>query len=143
MPIDMKLLTLLICSVLFLMLSCKIEPTEYNEQEVTFCEILQPGLLYFNLMEVSDVLNLWLSDLQPKPTTEDPIGHLNNLTSMVERLKSDCHFDASIECYACIETYPGQSEVNIMIDSSGYVLKRVVDIWTPEDRVMSVHYIHH
>jgi len=79
--------------------------------------------LSFRKPEVKDVLNPWLSELQPEPTSEDPTGHRENLSSFVDRLKSGCDLDASLECYACIYTYPAQSEVNIMIDSSGHVMK--------------------
>jgi hypothetical protein len=95
------------------------------------CDELQADIVAFNIEEVKGTLNPWLSGNLPIPTAEDPIGHQQNLQNFVDRLNDDCGLDASIVCYACIETYPVQSEVRVMVDSSGISVARVLDIVTP------------
>ncbi len=128
----MKLVIILFCcNLAFLTFSC-------DDEAVRICESLD-----VNITGLKAELNQRLSGLQPKPSEGDPTGHRDNLIFFVEQLKSGCNLDASIECYACIYTFPAQSEVNIMIDSSGHVMKRVLDISTPESGVMTVINIHH
>jgi len=127
----MKFLTLITCGILFLTLAC-------HDEAVKICESLD-----INIPGLKAELNQRLRSLHPKPSDEDPIGHHDNLTFFVELLKTDCNLETSIGCYACIKTGPPQSEVILMVDSSGYVIKRVLDISTPESGVMSVVNIHH
>ena len=127
----MKLITFITCGILFLTIAC-------DDEAVMICDSLD-----VNFTGLRAELNQKLSGLQPKPTEEDPTGHLNNLTFFVERLKSECNLDASIRCYACIYTYPPQSEVKIVSHISGDVVTRVLDIKTPDSGVMTVVNIHH
>ena len=138
----MRFLAFIICTIVFLAISCQDSIKPIDGFKFTPCEILEENILILNNTPVTEVINLWLSGLQPLPTSGDPIGHSMNLISLVDRLKSECHFDAVVECYACIETLPVLSEVSILMDSSGIEIKRVLDIRTPESTVMTLTNIH-
>ena len=131
-PFTMKLLSLLIVSVFFLLLSCK--------QEEETCESLRANLIALNVSEVKSELDVWLGELSPDH--EDPDVHFQNLESFILRLESDCMLEGSIVCFACIETYPPQSEIRILLDSAGHQTHRILDILTPSDSVMTIRDIH-
>jgi len=131
-PYDMKLLSIFTYSIFFLLLSCK--------QEEENCETLRDDLIAFNLAEVKSELDIWLGELQPD--LEDPDIHFHNLKSFILRLESDCMLDASMVCFACIETYPPQTEIKIKLDSAGHQIHRILDVLTPSDSVMTISSMH-
>lgn len=115
------------------------------------CDELQADMVAFSTEQVKSTLDPWLQGQLPVPTEDDPIGHEINLQNFVDRLSDDCGLEASILCYACIETFPPQSEVRVMIDSSGITVARILDIMTPdgddvffpEGLYMFIRSIHH
>lgn len=143
-PSAMKKYTWLVLGSMVSFFACEDTATK-------LCDELQADMVAFNAEAVKSTLNPWLSGNLPVPTNEDPIGHQQNLENFVDRLNDDCGLEASIVCYACIETYPPQSEVRVMIDSSGLTVVRVLDILTPginnpigpENAFMVIRNIHH
>ena len=133
-PSAMKFFYVLICGVLLILLSCK--------EDRQTCESLKADLLSFNVDEVKSELNPWLGDLNPGAIEDDPLGHQQNLESFRLRLESECSLNALIVCYACIETFPVQSEIKIQMDSSGHQVHRILDIETPGNNVMTIRDIH-
>ncbi len=131
-PSTMKQSSLLTISVFFLLLSCK--------QDVETCESLRAHLIAFDVSEVKSDLDVWLNELVPDQ--EDPAIHLQNLNAFIQRLENDCMLEGNIVCFACIETNPPQSEIRIVLDSSGYQTHRILDIMTPSDKVMTIRDIH-
>jgi hypothetical protein len=131
-PSAMKFLFLLIGCMFILLLSCK-------EDEET-CESLRADLIEFKVSEVKNELDSWLGELLPDQ--EDPDVHLHNLQSFIHRLENDCMLEGSIVCFACIETYPPQSEIRIIVDSAGHQTHRILDVLTPSDSVMTIQNIH-
>lgn len=93
-------------------------------------------------VQARNYINAMLARFSPNPTTEDPIGHNENLKLFAERLEEHCDVDALIECYACIETFPHQSHVLIRLDSAGMMISRTLDIRTPGDTLMTLLGIH-
>ena len=106
------------------------------------CKELREGLAEADVEKVADELNDLLSDLSPNPTNDDLTGHRLNLDEFVERLDDQCGFEVNVECYACIETFPVISEVGIDLDSSGFSIRRILDIRTPGDGLMTVTGVH-
>ncbi len=94
-----------------------------------------------DLGQVTNYINSRLNLLFPDPTSEDPIGHEANLNLFAEKLEQDCAVEVTIECYACIYTLPAQSHVRIQLDSAGTMIHRALDIWTPEDNLMTLRAI--
>lgn len=133
-PYAMKLLSILIVSVFFFLLSCK--------QEEETCESLRANLISLNVSGLKSELDPWLSQWAPDPQPGDPSGHYQNLQAFVQRLGFDCMLDGAVICDSCIETYPPQSEIRIWIDSSGHQTHRILDVLTPSDSVMTIRDIH-
>jgi len=106
------------------------------------CKELREGLAEVDEVVVANILNDLLKDLSPAPTNDDLTGHRANLDLFVERLDDDCGFEAFVECYACIKTFPAISEVGINLDSSGFSIRRILDIRTPDGALMTVVGIH-
>jgi len=138
----MKSFILIVSGMLLLCSGCVEGTTPVDDNEITYCEILKSNLVIVNEPVVKEVVDQMLSVLPPTPTVEDPVGHMQNLNTFIDRLKNECHFDAKSICYACIETFPPTSEVGIVIDSSGVEVSRVLDLRTPETGVMILSDIH-
>ena len=76
-------------------------------------------------------------DLNPVPTPEDKIGHMANLQTLTDRINSDCEeITASIQCYACIETYPPLSEILVEFVFDGTQITAVIDIVTSDNDIL-------
>ncbi len=90
-------------------------------------------------MLIDDLCTTYL----PQPTTMDAIGHEKNINNLIQSINDDypCAV-ASLVCYACIETNPAISEIRIdvQIDSNNYFV--VIDLFTPEDDVISFSNMH-
>ena len=64
-------------------------------------------------------------------TDFDPLGHSENLDNLVRKLNNQCMaLEFTVKCYACIYTYPAQSEILVTFPDG---LIRVLDISTPEN----------
>jgi hypothetical protein len=62
---------------------------------------------------------------------------------LVNRINSKCeNISAELICYACIETYPPQSEILLTTDSVGASINRTIDILTPSKDKLSFVRIH-
>ncbi len=131
----MKNLVPVIFGLLLVTFACK-------DSASSLCETLQDDLIGINVQNVKDHLNPWLADLNPGPTEDDPTGQSNNLASFVARLNDVCNFDASMDCYVCIETLPAQTEIKLQIHSLGGIVQRVIDISTPALSTMSIVNVH-
>ncbi|MEO5906568.1 MAG: hypothetical protein ABIQ11_07570 [Saprospiraceae bacterium] len=106
------------------------------------CQELREGLTETDEVAVAGILNNLLKDLPPVPTNDDLQGHRANLDLFVERLDDQCGFQADVECYACVETFPPISHVGINLDSSGVNIRRTLDIRTPDEALMTVTGVH-
>jgi hypothetical protein len=95
-----------------------------------------------DLAEAKNHINSLLMDLPPVATVGDPIGHEENLNTFVERFNQSCALTAVIECYGCIETFPVQSHVTMILDSAGVKIHRTLDILTPGEALMTLRGVH-
>ena len=121
----------------FLMISL----SNCKDSNVSLCDDIRQGLVDFNLELVKPNMESMLIDYTPDPTSEDPAGHEQNLNDFIEELNDECNLEASLVCYACIETFPEQSELRIQVDSSGTLVSRIVDIVTAEKlTVREIHF---
>jgi len=78
-----------------------------------------------------------------KPTAEDPIGHQANLETLIQRLNSNCNqLIASVECYACVSTFPLTSEILVEYTLNGEEKETVIDLYTPENDILRFHTVH-
>ena len=83
------------------------------------------------------------ADLEPSPTKDDRIGHRKNVDILINRINASCEqLSAEIICYACVLTLPAQTEIGVTVDSIGFSWSRTIDIFTPEDNILSFAGIH-
>lgn len=76
-------------------------------------------------------------DLDPVSTPEDAIGHLANLQTLTERINSNCEdINASVFCYACIETYPPLSMILVEFLFEGEKQSIIIEIVTSENDIL-------
>lgn len=106
------------------------------------CEQLKNGLLSYDNNIIYDEVNEILKNLQPQAIENDPIGHEENFNNFVKQLNDCDGLTAELLCYACIKTYPAQTELLISIDSTDKKVSRILDILTPEDSSLSFVRIH-
>jgi len=83
-----------------------------------------------------------VTDLSPAPTAADVIGQGKNIGILINRINECDKVSAELNCYACIKTYPAQSEILIQADSSGVIIHRIIDITTPEAGKLTFAGIH-
>ena len=133
----MKIFTLLTgMFILFVISACEGDSVNLPCQELT------TSLITVNVPQAAIEINAILDDFPPVPTEIDPLGHEENLKTFVKELRAGCSLNADIDCYGCIETFPVQSHVHILLDSTGTQVHRVLDILTPGNGVMTMHNIH-
>jgi len=128
----MRYFTLLLAILLFV--SCDDDLGITN-----FCD----AVIVEDIDYVADYMDDILEDLEPFPGPRDFIGHEENLFFLVDELnrRNPC-LDAFIECYACIKTYPAQSEILIDVYEDNFVTTKIIDIATPEFSEMYVDGMH-
>lgn len=129
---------LLIISSLIFLISCEEDKTESIE-----CELLTEALVNYNSENLKAEVDKLTIDLKPHISNNNSYGHRENLNTLIDRLNSQCdNIEANLFCYACIQTFPLQSEISILVDSSGTDVCRIIDISTPEDDILSFVGVH-
>lgn len=132
------IITFLLCC--YISTCKKIFDTDFDQPN---CDNLQLGIINTDSKIVCSEITKLLSDLHPDTSSADKFGHGENLNILVERINSSCdNVTAELLCYACIETLPPQSEVNLSTDSSGVEIDRILDIRTSQDEVLSCVRLH-
>ena len=107
------------------------------------CDNLKTGIVNTDSDIVKAEINKLVTDLEPVKTDSDPLGHKDNLALLIEQLNIQCdNITAELICYACIETFPLQSEILVTTDSLGTDINRIIDIFTPDDDALSMRIIH-
>lgn len=66
----------------------------------------------------------------PAITATDPHGHQQNITKLANKINEQCGISAVVFCYACIQTLPEQSEIEISFMHNGILVHKKVDITT-------------
>ena len=121
--------------------SCYDKEKEQDREES--CSNLVNGIQEMNDIPIKLEISKQTFDLVPKVTDEDPIGHMENMHKLVNRLNDLCNeIEAELICYACIETYPSQSEIKITAHSEEEDVSLVIDILLPEDDLPVYHSMH-
>ncbi len=119
-----------------------VDDTE-NDWENIDCDNLKSGIINIDSDSVRSEINKLVTDLEPVRTDSDPIGHKENLDLLIEQLNTQCdNITVKLICYACIKTWPPQSEILVTTDSLGTDINRVVDILTPDDDTLYCLGIH-
>jgi hypothetical protein len=128
--------------MLVLLLSCENVVENNNVASVNSDNLLK-GLIDVNSDLVNIEINKLTIDLVPSKANNDRFGHKENINLLIERLNLNCdNIEAEFLCYACIKTYPLQSEIQMTIDSSGTPITRIIDISTPDDAILQCIRVH-
>ena len=132
-------LTATLLSIMFL--GC--EKGIYNSSFNINCNALQNGIINSDSEAVISEINKLLYGLRPVVTSSDPFGHKQNINLLVERINNSClTIRAELVCYACIETNPPQSEIELRTNSSDTEFVKILDIWTSPDEILKCRTIH-
>lgn len=139
----MKTLTPYLSLVLILsIISCQ-KKTDIFLASKEECENFKEALILHQNEILRAQIDLMLKDLLPQPTSQDLIGHAQNLDILIKRLSNDCDaFQVSLQCYSCVYTLPPISELRFVVDSAGISIERTMDLFTPEAKVMGFVGIH-
>jgi hypothetical protein len=119
--------------------SCKIDPA-LPEPEDFHCANLAQHYIYKDYEPIRSAYNLLLQQYPPLPAaSEDMYGHRQNTDAFLEALNAECpDIQFVLGCYACMESYPPQSYVLVLLDSLDQPVQRRFNILVPPDSYMSV-----
>lgn len=132
------IISVLLLFALLLNSCCDKEENNLNTSTTINCAALEDGLIFGNEEAVEMEINELCQNYPPVPTTDDEIGHQENLDSIIFELNNQCHgFATELGCYACLESLPLQSIINFTLDSAGVEVKRTIRLRTPENEFMT------
>ena len=107
------------------------------------CESFINGLITMDENLVKSEIEKLTVDLYPHPAEEDLIGHAGNIQTLIDRINAGCDdITASLICYACIYTYPAQSEILIEYFDQGHRKEVIIDVHTPENDILRFAGLH-
>jgi hypothetical protein len=133
----MRLLLFFTIFYLFLF-SCKTEETEKN---INWND-LKIGIINQDKILIDKEISKLLINTNPNLTTDDLIGQKDNLDKLINTINTSNLLTCELACYACIKTYPAQSEIKINTDSSGTRICRIIDLMTSNADKLSFKNIH-
>lgn len=124
-----RISSVLVLSVV-LMTACKKHSSES-------CEKLKTAIATNNTQDVKGMIGQFINRL---PSNDYTAQNLNNLAASL----SQCDISATVLCFDCIDTYPGQSEIRLSFTSSGSVIDKTIDVsHSPSDNKMKVVNMHY
>lgn len=93
------------------------------------CEGLRTAVQNDDIGAVKEIVNRLTADLNAQAATAtDPDGHYNTYLTLIDRLNDECDLNATGVCYACIDTYPGTSEIKLIIPLGTHSKTRIIDL---------------
>ncbi len=130
-------------SALLMTIHISCEKGIYNQTYNINCNTVQNGIINSDADAIISEINKLVYDLPPKVTSFDEFGHKQNIDVFIERINKFCpSVTAKLICYACIETYPPQSEIELSTISSDIEYIRILDIWTSPEEILRFRTIH-
>lgn len=129
--------------LIFFLTGCKdIVDSPPDNSVILNCDNLRSAVININSEIVEAEINKLTGDLFPRKPDEEG-NQSENISLLISRINQSCdEISAELSCYACIETYPPQSEIIITTDSIGIPIKRIIDILTPSDNILKCVGIH-
>ncbi len=121
--------------------SCFFSCSKDGDDNNNSTEICQ-AILDENQTTMKTLMEALTVDLNPVSTATDQLGHEANYNDLISQLNDFSCMEASGICYACIFTFPAQSEIRVIVDLNGAQIERVMDISTPEDGPLSYVRLH-
>lgn len=130
--------TLIFVLLVIIFTSCENENTRPDVDWVAF----KAGVIQKDYLIIEKEISNLLINTSAKPTANDFIGQETNIYNLIKAINGSELLQAQLLCYACIKTYPSQSEIIVTTDSSGISVRRIIDILTPEDNLLQFVNIH-
>lgn len=134
--IIMKYHFLVLFSFVLFSISCSDKDADNLAQNLNMfeCEQLIDALLQEDDAVLESILNTELKNFDFIDLNNDACIHDNNLKEFTQFLNESCsQIEASVICCGCIETLPTISEISIEIDSSTDIIKKIIDLKTPNE----------
>jgi len=133
----MKYFSLLILGVLFFTGCYDEENDEVLEQLSDNCIELEEDFIVMDRDAIKIVIDSLCQQYPPQSVENDPLVHSDNTNALIEELNENCeNLNYILRCYACLESYPPQSIIDVEIDSSGMIVNRTFRVFVPEDDFM-------
>jgi len=133
---NVLLLTVGIAYIITCLFSCSKDDDSNNSTEICQAILDEDQTAMMTLMEELT------ASLTPMSIATDPLGHEANYNDLINQLNNFSCLEASGICYGCIETFPVQSEIRVIVDLDGAQINRVMDIRTPGDGPLSYVRLH-
>jgi len=131
---------LIILLIVIVFNSCDKEGTEPNSN--VNWNAFQTGVIQKDNSIIEKEISQLLINTYAKPNDKDLIGQGKNIDYLICEINKSKVLHAHLFCYACIKTYPAQSEITITTDSSGVSISRIIDILTPDNSILRYVNIH-
>lgn len=104
------------------------------------CQKFQQELILMDLDSLRNTLQPILDQFMPEPVEEDEFGHKENFDLLLNVLNEECSaLSFSLFCYACIETYPPITEIQVFFPDDGI---KILDIRTSDSEALTFVNIH-
>ncbi len=94
------------------------------------CQNLKKALISNNTAEAKLIIGYYIDRLPNKEYTAQ------NLNALAKSFSNDCNFKTEVLCFDCIDTLPGQSEIQIKFTNNLLVTTKVIDIsYSPDNKM--------
>ena len=104
------------------------------------CQKFQQDLITMDLDNLRNTLQAILDQFTPEPVEEDEFGHKENFELLLKLFNDEClALSFSMFCYACIETYPPITEIQVFFPDDGI---KILDIRTSNSEALKFVNIH-
>lgn len=131
----MKYIIILLTTLFLISGCCKDENTQ--EQSSINCTEFKQNFLDNDKEAIRIIIDSLCQKYPPIPTQDDDLGHKENTIKIIEELNETCSDLAFVQkCYACLESYPPQSSIEVKLDSVGISIMRYFGLYVPENEEM-------
>jgi hypothetical protein len=119
------IISLFVLAGLSLLSSC----AKDNDQRPA-CQQLKEGITSLDKEKVRNEINAYINSLPLKTHTQ------HNLQKLVDAINQQCGSQATLLCFACIQTLPEESEIKISYPGTSGSAGQVIDISNDKDQKM-------
>ncbi|KPK82466.1 MAG: hypothetical protein AMS27_14525 [Bacteroides sp. SM23_62_1] len=103
-----------------------------SSETIIKCSELLSAFQSNDTLKIKSEIDTYLSELIPEPSLTDIEGHIENTVQLVKEINKCSGIKAELVCYACIYTYPSQSEIRVCFKNNGTETIRIMDILNSE-----------
>jgi hypothetical protein len=123
--------------IFFVLLTALIYGCDKDANYSEDCENFKSALVQEDVAKVKELVHQFIIQSAALTHTRE---NLEKLASFISR---NCDITATVFCYACIDTLPGQSEIILRFRSGVSQVVRVLDLWNRhDDNKMIVRNVH-